>query len=265
MDDIKLKKQFIKDGYIILDLFEYKQVDLFRSKIFELCSLGLGHKINNFDQFSTAMLNVYNNDRQKFVDLVRRFYYMTELALVASSNKVIDTLKSIGLSNPVFCSHPEVRTDNPSDSKYMQPMHQDWRYGQGSYDSVTIWTPLCDATKKNGSISVYPGSHNLGFIDVEEILNPRRFKSKIEKDEVEKLGYCEKIIEIKKYKSVIFSQFLLHHSNNNLSDQVRLSFQCRYSNLADINYIKNRFAAPKNSDLIWEKTPAKEELRKIFS
>lgn len=259
-----LREFYNENGYVIVDLFEPAIIEELLQSIYCLVGMALGETISSYERLSSLLLKLQDEDKVRYGNIVRKFYHLTSLASASSSRNVIDTLKSIGLELPVYSTHPEVRTDNPYDDRYMQPLHQDWRYGQGSYDSVTVWTPFCDANLHNGSISVYPGTHKLGYIETEELTEPRRFKLSLDEQNLLDMGYKELVVDVDKYKSVIFSQLLVHKSNVNTSDKVRLSFQCRYSNLQEMNYKKNNYSIAFGSEYVWDKTPSSEDMKEIY-
>jgi ectoine hydroxylase-related dioxygenase (phytanoyl-CoA dioxygenase family) len=149
----------------------------------------------------------------------------------------------------------------PQDQQYMQPWHQDWRSGQSSLNSITIWVPLHDVREENGAIDVMPQTHRWGLLQTEELSNPRRFL--VNDPIIEGCQYFP--AEIKQGESVAFSQMLVHRSGFNRTNQPRITVQLRFGDYAEPHFVARGLPVPAGSDLLWNPPPSEREMKQVFS
>jgi phytanoyl-CoA hydroxylase len=180
---------------------------------------------------------------------------------LAAKPEVRDVLLVLGLEGPMISTRPEVRTDMPADEQYMQPWHQDWRYGQGSINSVTFWIPLQDVTVENGTIDVMPGTHVLGVLENEELHNPRRFS--VTDPRIDGLPY--EPAELSFGEAIAFSQLLVHRSGHNTSGAPRLTIQSRFTDFAEPHALRNGLRVASSSELVWDAPPNEADARAAFA
>lgn len=114
----------------------------------------------------------------------------------------------------VMCGSFIVKTPGPESAMCV---HQDMTLVDESiYTGINIWVPLIDLTLENGVLQVLPGSHRLfptyrgstipGIYDeVSEAIKPRL-----------------KTLFLKAGEAVFFDQSIIHYSDANLSDKVRV-------------------------------------------
>jgi phytanoyl-CoA hydroxylase len=163
-----------------------------------------------------------------------------------AAGPAVDTaLRKLGLGEPMISTRPEVRTDMPGDEHYMQPWHQDWRYGQGSVNAVTIWTPLRDVGVENGTIDVMPRTHLLGYPETEEL----------------EYGPAE----MRFGEAIVFSQRLVHRSGFNRSGRARVTVQTRFSDAAEPDFVRRGFPTPAGSELVWDAPPSRADVESVFA
>ncbi|GHO51040.1 phytanoyl-CoA dioxygenase family protein [Ktedonospora formicarum] len=53
----------------------------------------------------------------------------------------------------------------PGSAAFATPPHQDYYYIRGSVETYSCWTPLGDCPRELGGLAVWPGTHNLGFVE----------------------------------------------------------------------------------------------------
>lgn len=77
--------------------------------------------------------------------------------------------RSVVFGDEVF-THPLVilRTIFPKATEHTTPPHQDYYFIRGSKQTWTAWVPLGDCPRSLGSLTLWPGSHKLGFLPVVE-------------------------------------------------------------------------------------------------
>ena len=180
----------------------------------------------------------------------------------ASQLKIQEVLHKVGMKFPIRCGEPEVRVDLPDTIQYNQLWHQDWRTGQSSLNSVTIWFPLHDVSKKNGAIEIYPESHLWGFVDTIMHENPRRFEI-IDK---RVKNFSGVVANLQFGECLVFSQMLVHRSGQNTSNLARICCQIRYADATEENYIKNSYKIPLDhkNQFVWDNAPDEKIMKKVY-
>ena len=70
--------------------------------------------------------------------------------------------------------HPQKigRISFPAKSNFTTPPHQDFVHIQGTKDCWTAWIPLGDCPRKLGGLAVFPGSQELGLLNLRRALGP---------------------------------------------------------------------------------------------
>jgi ectoine hydroxylase-related dioxygenase (phytanoyl-CoA dioxygenase family) len=123
----------------------------------------------------------------------------------------------------------------PNDPNYRFHTHQDYPFNNGSLNSLVIWIPLQKTEKKEGCLMVAPGSHKKKKIFKTD-------KNLIIKDD-SKFKFIDIPCELG--ECLIFSQFLVHRSGINTSDNIRFSVQLRVNDLYCNNYSRRFFFVNK--------------------
>jgi phytanoyl-CoA hydroxylase len=249
-------------GYVVLtDLYGTDELLRAREQVFELFARRFA-EINDNDLREEALLEYfYERGRERWRECARRMWDLLGVYSLAASPAVDDVLRRLGLAEPIISTRPEVRTDMPGDEQYMQPWHQDWRYGQGSVNAVTIWTPLRDAAVENGTIDVMPCTHVLGYLETEELASPRRFS--IVDDRIERFEFVP--AEMSFGEAIIFSQLLVHRSGFNSSGRARVTVQTRFADAGQADFVRQGFPTPTGSELVWDEPPSRADAELVFT
>jgi phytanoyl-CoA hydroxylase len=248
-------------GFVIFsDLFDARDIAQTRDDVLALFERRF-ESINGGGATGLDLVNAYYaSHKTLWRQCAQRMWDILSVYELAVRPGVRDTLRRLGLAAPIISTRPEVRTDMPGDSHYMQPWHQDWRYGQGSVNSVTFWLPFQDVDIENGTIDVMPGSHLLGYLEVEELKDPRRFS--IVDPRIEELPYEPVVMELGEV--IVFSQLLVHRSGFNRSGLPRLTMQMRFTDSAEPRFLENGFPAPATSELLWDHPPTAAEVGRVL-
>jgi phytanoyl-CoA hydroxylase len=250
-----------RDGFVVIrDLFPKQALTEFRAEVAQLYAARFEHDVKDVEAGLDAIRSRYATARSKWQECAKRLWNLPALARLAGLREVRDLAEKLGLRLPAFSGPPEVRIDMPHDEQYKQPWHQDWRYGQGSLNSITMWTPLHDVSCIHGALEVAAGTHGLGYLEVEELQNPRRF-SIADKRFSSENGQA---VEVSFGETIIFSQFLAHRSGANTSTIPRLSFQIRFSDMLNKAYLEQGYIAPQTSTIVWTKLPSADDVRAAF-
>lgn len=100
-------------------------------------------------------------------------------------------------------------------------IHQNWMHVDDvRHTTLTIWCPLVDVDRRNGTLEIVPGSHKI-VPDVATVNVDYYFKS-FEQALVDK--YLEPI-PLKAGECIIFDDSLIHYSGQNQSDSPRYAIQ----------------------------------------
>jgi ectoine hydroxylase-related dioxygenase (phytanoyl-CoA dioxygenase family) len=174
-------------------------------------------------------------DQKVLGDLQHRFYGMEEVHELWHSSDILKVMeKLIGNEHEIFTHpHKHVRMTFPADSGFKVQQttpHQDFMYNQGSPEMYSVWAALRDLTPDHGVLEVAEGSHLHGVLG-------------IEKDRVEgSITYAipEKDIkgdwltsDFKMGDAIIFHSHTVHRVPPNLTDEIRLSSDCRLQSMVE--------------------------------
>lgn len=251
-----------RNGYVVFtDLFTGEQLDRAAEEIIGLFARRLGVSATSLDDARAVLVEQHLTSRDRWRECASRMWDLLGVYGLAAEPRVERALRGLGLEAPAISTRPEVRTDLPGDQDYRQPWHQDWRYGQGSINAVTIWTPLHDVSRTDGTIDLIPGSHVRGFLETELLTNPRRFAIADPGLDAEEFVTAE----MQAGEAVVFSQFLVHRSGHNTSDRARLTMQTRFSDFAEPRFVAAGYPTPRGDDLVWDEPPDAAELAAAFA
>ena len=250
-----------KEGYLVVsDAFNAPELAAIQADIFDLFESRF-RDINPAGLRGIDLLAHYHTEnRPAWQQCARRMYDLLGIYRLACKPQVLEIVSKLGLRKAMISTRPEVRTDMPHDEQYTQGWHQDWRYGQGSLNSVTFWVPLHDVGEEQGTVAVMPGTHTMGYLACDELLNPRRF---VIPDEAI-AGRPSFPVELKKGDALVFSQMLVHRSGYNRSGRPRLTTQIRFVDYAERRFVDQGLPSPVSSDLLWDPTPSAADLAAIF-
>ena len=257
----EFRDAFLTDGCVVLtDLHTPQEVSEVRDEIFQIFELRLGAFNPRNLKGNDLLMELHTSEPDAWRQAARRMQTVPSASRLASKRSIVDVMRKVGLEMPIIAPFPEPRTDMPGDVTYRQPWHQDWRSGQGSWNSITFWTPLHDVSAQHGAIEAIPGSHLWGLVPIIEYANPVRFETvddRIGKDP----SY---VAELKAGECLMFSQMLVHRSGFNSSGMPRLTCQLRYSDAAERHFIDNGYRAASMPEYIWEKSPDVDAMHHIY-
>lgn len=121
----------------------------------------------------------------------------------------------------------------PNDNRITYDYHQESSYWPNyKYDVTTVQYSISDRlTKDNGSMSVLVGSHKLGALEYHKSeYKPHSTMSNIPVDiDKFKNKYEEYVFELERGDCAFFHKDLIHRSNTNITDTVRLAGTIRFA------------------------------------
>jgi ectoine hydroxylase-related dioxygenase (phytanoyl-CoA dioxygenase family) len=233
-------KQFFDDnGFCVIDGVDSSKIDSILNSLVSILHLPkeqIGRQAINH-----ALSNPDWNGRSK------RMWDSPSLLSFYSSDFILQILRGLGLSCPIWSTRPEVRLDFPGAEAFSQPWHQDFMYSQTSLNSVTFWLPLHDVTISDGALQVIPASHRAGLYPFDVLTNPRRFSIPTHTLTGNNIN-----VEMKKGQLLVFSQLLVHRSGINSSSDVRVSVQGRFADMDCAFFKEGNFSStdPNNIQIL---------------
>jgi len=241
-----IKSQFDHEGYLIVkNCILPDEIDQIREDAQYIFSLQLathGFKYNYSDQeeFEQELYSFFKQYPETFFNCGKHIQHLISLHRLSLDNRIINKLKELGLRFPNICTRPVLYFNTKhlatKDIYHTMPPHQDFYSMEGSSNSIVIWLPLTNVTKKIGTLQIVPRSHKNGLITT---ANQDGFGI------VSKYKNNDFIsVELEKGDVLFFSSFLVHRSGINSTDSIRWSVHYRFNDLEDSDFIKRQYPHP---------------------
>tara|TARA_Y100000590_G_C15589776_1_gene965579 strand:- start:264 stop:1004 length:741 start_codon:yes stop_codon:yes gene_type:complete len=225
-------------GYQIINLGKKKKLINLRKtfvKIFSLAS-----KLNGFKEVKSEkdIINLYKKRKKIWIAAYDQIRLLPEINDIINISFVKLVSKVASLKRPAFTSKPVVRVCMPNNlGTGRAERHIDYPSHRGSKNAVTVWFPLQDTNQKNGSLKIIPKSHKIktwsGSIKKNTVMRKDLSNKDYEKNLIN--------INLKVGQVLIISQFLIHESGDNLSNDTRFSLDFRLNDLNDKLYAKRKY------------------------
>jgi phytanoyl-CoA hydroxylase len=253
MEELNIQKQFAEEGYVLVENVLDPERDLqpviddYTALLDELARRWYAEgKIPSayadlpFNQRATQVISQISDEEAYYLDisLPKAAVYTEETPVYTSdatfklltNPRLLDTVEMlIGseiYSNPI--QHARIKPPEFANvgakarNTYLEatPWHQDQGVITADADStdiLSVWIPIVDATVENGCLAIIPGSHGQGLAPhCFEI--PERFRDMNVTPMPMKAGSI-----------LMFHRLIKHCSLPNLSNDIRFSFDLRYS------------------------------------
>lgn len=203
LNDSLQEKQFHQDGFITLKLLDVHQLDQLQHTINEL---NQSHIDQSIEENSSYKLSYFNGDlefKQKVFNTLSDFFQPT-------INQHLKNYKPLIIN--IFDKEP---------GKGEVTIHQNWTFvDEEKYTSVSVWIPLVDVSRNNGTLETVKGSHKV-LCKYRSPSLPWVFD---EINDILKEKYLEPFV-IKKGEAAIIDDGILHWSSDNYSEHVRTAVQ----------------------------------------
>jgi ectoine hydroxylase-related dioxygenase (phytanoyl-CoA dioxygenase family) len=219
------------DGWVYIPSFVPKDKVLkIENKIKNIFGVGgfdeLSKKIIELDKCDQSLLYQYNlsiNRITEILSLAEKIDELLTLRHPKSSGVVLDHYVLLGL---------------PADQRLAYSWHQESSYIPTVPTVYTMWTPLfTPSTRENGTMSVLSGTHKLGNIGYSRLEKPH--------------GYCDLVVDTKELipkhpeyfccnaigDCILFEKDLVHRSNFNITDKVRISLLLRIGHIDTVTQL----------------------------
>lgn len=210
--DQKLQEQFDKDGFVHLPAFlSAEGVAELKAAYYELLPESGGALTAEEADFKSKSEITYD-----FTFIDRNWEYKQKVfdritaAFEAHYTSILDDFTPI-IANFIFKAEDAGEV----------PLHQNWAFvDEYKYTSVSIWVPLVDSNRQNGTLEIAPGSHK----------RFGRFRGPMvpwELDQIKEDVIRDFLIpmDAKAGDAVILDDSVVHYSNINKTDGLRLTIQ----------------------------------------
>lgn len=198
-----LEEKFNKDGFVNVDLLSASEVEDLREIFKRLDEEG---RKGTFNVDSSYKLSYFNNDpayRKKVFDTVSEYF----------RDKLDNILKDY---KPLM-----INIFNKEPGRGEVPVHQNWTFvDEDKYSSVSVWVPLVDVSRENGTMEVVRGSHKV----VSKFRGPTIPWAFVDLIPEIKEKYMEPI-NLKAGQVSILDDGIVHYTSENNSEEPRWAIQ----------------------------------------
>jgi hypothetical protein len=209
--DDALEQQFHKDGYVIIDFIDQKEVEFLKKGFFDLLPQSGGNiladetGIEGMEEITYDFTFIDKNIeyKQKVFDVISERFQ-------SNADKFLDDYK------PIIANYIRKKTDGGE-----VPLHQNWAFAdEEKCSTVSIWCPLVDSNEENGTLQLAPGTHKR-FGKYRGPMVPW------ELDKIQKEIIATQLVpaNIKAGQAVILDDSIIHYSNVNHTNGLRLAIQ----------------------------------------
>lgn len=207
----QLEAQFQKDGYVKVPFLSVSEVEELKAYYFDTLK-EQGGKIGPEDEAVHSSMEVTYDFTfiDKNVDYKKLIFQKISSAFAKHVDEYLAGYKPI-IANFIR------KTENDGEV----PLHQNWAFvDETKCASVSIWCPLVDSNKSNGTLEVVPASHKR----FGKVRGPMIRSELLEINE-EIIEKYMKPIETKAGDAVILDDSLVHYSSPNRTSGLRLAIQ----------------------------------------
>jgi ectoine hydroxylase-related dioxygenase (phytanoyl-CoA dioxygenase family) len=224
-DQLTAHRQSYEDqGYALIRGF-YKPEDLkaYQDAYTRIASEKAGQTFTGMHD--PALRDLYDRDQKIESDIYNAVRLLPEIKALASDVRIAQLLDELLPERDWKLFEKMImRIDMPNWTKEIAHWHQDYFYVKGNLDIVTLWIPLQDVVHENGCLLVAPETHKLGIVSHEHIIGKRNTPSP---ELMEKLNAIE--VPMQFGDILVFHTLLFHSGQLNSSENIRYSFQFRYT------------------------------------
>lgn len=203
LKDQKLQNEFDATGYVVVDLFKPSEITELKALLADLESERAGTGLNMETSYKLSFFSDSPAYRKKVFDRVGSFCQ-------PFVDRFLDNYEPL-----------MVNTFDKEPGTGEVPVHQNWTFvDEEAYRSVSVWIPLVDVTRENGTMEVVPGSH-LGVSAFRGPLIPWVFVDMID---TLKEKYMVPL-NLKAGQAAIIDDAILHYTSQNETEKVRGTVQ----------------------------------------
>lgn len=246
MNKILEESKFIynKEGYLLIRNFFGKQEiqnildqaqNIYKTQMINLNIISNMNIEENI--FEEKIKILFINHFNIFLSCGKQCQHIIDLWKLSLCDKMINTIKILGVKNPIVSTRPVLFSNSKhiskSDINHTVPPHQDWSSMQGSINSIICWIPLINVNQNLGSIGLIPKTHTLGLQSNKKQENFGLVSGTSDDD------YSS--FDMEQGDVIFFSSFLIHKSGNNITNNIRWSTHFRYNDLNEKTFIERGY------------------------
>jgi hypothetical protein len=193
--------------------------------------------------FDDVGINSENSITYDFTFIDKNIEYKREVFKVITETFEEKVKQYLADYKPIIANYIRKKTGNGE-----VPLHQNWAFAdEKKCCTVSIWCPLVDSFKQNGTLQVTPGSHKkFGYV--------RGPMIPWELDAIKDVIINEYMVplEIPAGHAVILDDSIVHYSSANHTDALRLAIQLILipSEFPSIHYHMNPAASQEHVDVL---------------
>lgn len=210
-NDPQLQKEFDKNGYVRVPFISPERVAKLKNLFFETLAKSGGQITSDeVDSAGETLITYDFTFIDKNPDYKRLVFDIITREFAPEVEKLLANYK------PIIANYIRKKSNTGE-----VPVHQNWAFvEERKYTSVSIWCPLVDSFRDNGTLEVVPGSHKR-FAEFRGPMIPWELDA-IKPQLIEK--YLQPL-DTKAGDAVILDDSLVHYSRPNKTQDLRIAIQ----------------------------------------
>lgn len=210
-NDAGLEAEFQKEGFVTVPFLTSEEIEELKNYFFDTLGESKGHMGPEDENYQSKTEITYD-----FTFIDRNSEY--KRAVFKKITAAFETRVSEYLADYTAIIANFIRKEEDGGEV---PLHQNWAFAdEHKCATVSIWCPLVDSSRTNGTLEVVPGSHKR----YGEVRGPM-IRSELEDIKHEIIENCMVPMEVKAGTAVVLDDSLVHYSSPNHTDGLRLAIQ----------------------------------------
>lgn len=207
----ELEERFQKDGYVEVPFLTSEEVEILKAYYFDTLKESGGRLGPEDEKHQSKQAITYDfTFIDKNPDYKQQVFDMITNAFIKRVDEYLSEYK------PIIANFIRKKEDGGE-----VPLHQNWAFAdEHKCATVSIWCPLVDSNRQNGTLEVVPGSHKR----YGEVRGPM-IKSELAGIQSEIIEQYMQPVETKAGNAVILDDSIVHYSSPNQTDGLRLAIQ----------------------------------------
>jgi sporadic carbohydrate cluster 2OG-Fe(II) oxygenase len=222
----KIQKKFLKNGYLIFNIDDKKNLNLIKKKILSFSSTWLKKKFIKVPNEKNLLDNIHNYLDVKMLNEFRLYVY-NKINNSKDFQKIYYNLAKNYLE--ILCGNELVMQKKcnisiqlPKDDSSLLPLHADVWVGDSEYE-IVFWLPLVNVFKTKAMYILSPRDNDK---------YSKKFKKFKSIDDIfTKVKKKVKWLKVDYGQGLLFSQNLMHGNVVNVEKGSRWSFNCRFKSI----------------------------------